>query len=237
MILKIREDANDYMQALKAWLSETENDAPEKMSEFFSDRLSEYEKHMSIWARAYERFARLLPEKCAEVLDLGCGTGLELDEIFKIRPDICVTGIDLCEDMLDKTKKKHPDKNLRLICGDYFAYDMSEDRWEAILSFESLHHFLPEKKLCLYKKIYRGLKKGGVFLLGDYMACCEEEEALLRTVYLQKRRRFSVPDEELVHLDIPLTLEHEEDLLRRAGFSAIDLTGCIDGAVLIRAEK
>ena len=39
------------------------------------------------------------------VLDLGCGTGLELDEIFRYFPDLAVTGIDLTREMLQQLKK------------------------------------------------------------------------------------------------------------------------------------
>ncbi|WP_367355490.1 trans-aconitate 2-methyltransferase [Atribacter sp.] len=50
--------------------------------------------------------AELLPETVVNLLDLGCGTGLELDEIFKIRPNIKVTGVDLSKAMLGILNKK-----------------------------------------------------------------------------------------------------------------------------------
>ena len=43
---------------------------------------------------------------------MGCGTGLELDKIWQINPQIEVTGVDLCADMLDKLLAKHHDKPL-----------------------------------------------------------------------------------------------------------------------------
>ncbi len=33
-------------------------------------------------------FADILPLECRKILDLGCGTGLELDRIWKRNPDI-----------------------------------------------------------------------------------------------------------------------------------------------------
>lgn len=208
----------EYMQGLKQWLQDTSDTPLEEMSDFFTKRLGDYEEHMEIWENSYQIFAGLLPSECQRIVDLGCGTGLELDKIWQKNPDIEVTGVDLCQSMLDKLLKKHSDKRLTIVCQDYFKYDFGNDKWDAVISFESLHHFLPERKKELYRNVYNGLKHGGVFILGDYIACCDEEEELLRSVYLKKRKQFAIPDDSFVHFDIPLTLEHEKELLQNAGF-------------------
>ena len=235
--MDIRENPEQHLQELRVWLAQTKDTPLEEMSAFFSARIDGYEEHMAVWEEAYRRFAELVPETCTELLDLGCGTGLELDEIFKRFPALHVTGVDLCTDMLDNLLKKHRDKNLHTVCADYFDYEMGENRWDVILSFESLHHFFPEKKLTLYQKIHRALQPGGVFLLGDYLACCEEEETLLRQVYLEKRAKASIPEERFVHFDIPLTLEHETGLMKAAGFRVIRPVDCINGAAMLLVGK
>ena len=106
-----------------------------------------------------------------------------------------------------------------------------------MISFESLHHFLLERKRALYRKIYESLKAGGIFLLGDYIAGCDEEETLLRGVYLEKRKQSGIPDERFVHFDIPLTLEHETELIQDAGFVIEKVLDNPDGATLIAAGK
>lgn len=231
------EQVESYMRDLREWLAGTADAAPEEMSDFFCKRLDGYEQHMAIWKHSYQRFAELLPEECRTILDLGCGTGLELDPLWRIHPDLHVTGIDLCNEMLDELKKKYPDKQLVTVCADYFQYDMGHDRWDAVISFESLHHFLPDAKLGLYQKICSALKAGGVFLLGDYIACCEEEETLLRDVCMEKRKRFAVPEDRFIHFDIPLTLEHELALLDQAGFRAGKAWDAPEEATLIVAKK
>lgn len=235
--MKIREDIEKHMQELKAWLAETADNELEDMDGFFAGRIEGYEEHMSVWTKAYERFARLLPEECRKVLDLGCGTGLELDEIWKRNPHIAVTGVDLCQTMLDKLQEKHGDKALTTVCMDYFMYDMGSEKWDVVISFESLHHFLPEKKIKLYRKIYDALKPGGQFILGDYIACCEEEEALLQSVCQEKRKKAGIPEDVFVHFDIPLTLEHETELLQEAGFVEIVVEDSIDGATILIVKK
>ena len=229
------ESKEKYLQDLKQWLQDTSDSPLEEMSDFFTKRLDDYEEHMSIWEKSYQIFAEVLPSKCKNILDLGCGTGLELDKIWQKNPDIEVTGVDLCQSMLDKLLQKHSDRRLTIVCQDYFKYDFGYDKWDAVISFESLHHFLPESKMELYQKVYHGLKHGGVFILGDYIACCEEEEELLHSEYLKRRKQFTIPDNSFVHFDIPLTLEHEKELLHNVGFI---IEKVLDGdATIIIAKK
>lgn len=226
-----------YIQDLKQWLADTRNSPLEEMADFFRKRLHDYEEHMSVWEESYRVFAGSLPPGCRNILDLGCGSGLELDKIWAKDPGLAVTGVDLCQDMLDRLQKKHSDKLLTLVCEDYFRYDPGSDKWDAVISFESLHHFLPEPKKVLYQKIFCSLKAGGVFLLGDYIACCDEEEELLRSTYLDKREKSAIPSGKFVHFDIPLTLGHESALLEEAGFVIEKVTDVPDGATIILAGK
>ncbi len=231
------ETKEKHMQDLRQWLQDT-CDAPlEEMSEFFTKRLDGYEEHMLLWEKSYQMFAEEVPLKCKAILDLGCGTGMELDRIWQRNPDIEVTGVDLCQSMLNKLLDKHPHKHLTTVCQDYFQYDMCHDKCEAIISFESLHHFLPEKKKKLYKKIFEGLKKDGLFILGDYIACCDEEEELLRSTCLEKRKQFAIPEDSFIHFDIPLTLEHEKELLLESGFAVEKVLDNPDGATIIVSRR
>lgn len=231
------ESTQKYMQDLKQWLTDTADTPLEEMADFFSKRLHDYEQHMAVWKKSYEAFAALLPTDCQNILDLGCGTGLELDQIWQLNPAIAVTGIDLCQDMLDRLLEKHKGKNFTPICQDYFQYDFGSEKWDAVISFESLHHFFPEPKKMLYQKIYHSLKQGGIFLLGDYTACCEEEETLLRQTYLEKRKQSAIPADCFVHFDIPLTIAHELELLRSAGFSAENVMDAPEEATIFIAKK
>ena len=67
--------------------------------------------------------------------------------------------------------------------------DLGAEQYGAVVSVESLHHFTPEQKLELYKKIHAALRPGGFFLEADYIACCEEEETLLRAESARRRAR------------------------------------------------
>ena len=198
----------------------------EKMGEFFDARLSGYENHQLTCiehAREFYPFtAGCLPQsRGTRLLDLGCGTGLELDYYFEMVPSADITGIDLAPGMLDELRRKFPDKELTLIPGSYFDVPFDEDSYDAAVSVESLHHFTKGEKIPLYEKLRKALKPGGYFILTDYFALSGEEERFLRAELLRLKREQNISDEAFYHFDTPLTVEHETEALIRAGFSTV----------------
>lgn len=198
----------------------------EKMSEFFDNRLNMYDDHQLNCidnARDFLRFtAENLPmTKDCHILDLGCGTGLELEEYFKLNPKAKITGIDLAPGMLGRLKEKFNDKSINLILGSYFDVPFDPDFYDAVVSVESLHHFTYEEKLPLYQKVLMALKKDGFFILTDYFSLSEEEEMKHRAELLRLKAEQGISDNEFYHYDTPLTIEHETDCLYQAGFSTV----------------
>ena len=200
----------------------------EKMAEFFEARLAGYDAHMLEnidGAREFYPFtASLLPkEPGSRLLDLGCGTGLELEAYFDLCPTVRVTGVDLSRGMLNALKEKFPEKELDLRCGSYFDLPFGAACFDAAVSVESLHHFTGEEKVPLYRKLWDALVSGGCFVLTDYFARTEEEEKSCRREALRLRREQGIPDGEFYHYDTPLTVEHEKETLRLAGFSRVEI--------------
>ena len=212
----------------------------EKMGAFFDSRLEGYEEHQLTaieGAREFYPFtASLLPEGEADILDLGCGTGLELDFYFERNPDARVTGIDLAPGMLAALRRKFPDKRLTLIEGSYFLVPLGEARYDAVVSVESRHHFTQAEKVALYLSVRKALRPGGYLILTDYFAASEEEEENCRLELEALRHLEKAPSGELYHYDTPLTLEHEMEALRMAGFSQIDVLGRWSSTVTIKAK-
>lgn len=214
----------------------------ELMDKFFEARRDGYEEHMLECiedARIFYPYtAELLPkDENAAVLDLGCGTGLELDEYFKINPTAKITGIDLSERMLEALRAKHKSKSLTLICGSYFKEELGESKYDAAVSVESLHHFTAAEKLPLYSKLYKSLKNGGYFILTDYFAKDNEYEEYFRKEYLRLKAEQGLNDDEFYHYDTPLTVEHESETLRTGGFSKIEVICNWGATYTIKATK
>lgn len=200
----------------------------ERMDDFFAARVDGYDEHMRMTIEGatdfYAYTASLLPaEKGARVLDLGCGTGLELEEYFRINPEADVTGIDLSEAMLKALKKKIPDRKIHLIHGSYFDVPFGEKEYDAAVSVESLHHFPVDKKETLYRKLYTALKDNGNFVLTDYFAESEELEKEYFQNLKQLKEEQGLSESEFFHYDTPLTVDHEVRILRQAGFSDVQI--------------
>lgn len=229
-------DNQEYLD-LKKWFEETADERCEDMSAFFDSRISGYEEHMSFWNEHYRRVAELVPENARTLLDLGCGTGLELDRIFERLPGIRVTAIDLCESMLDELLKKHGHRSLEVIRDDYFLHDFGENRFDVAVSVESLHHFTAEKKAGLFKKVYHALKPNGIYIECDYIASIPEIETLAFKECRRRRERDGISDGCYIHFDTPLTLEHELEAMREGGFDDAVLVENIKGTPIIVATK
>lgn len=202
----------------------------EKMAAFFDARLDGYDEHMLSdidSARAFYPFtAGCLPTNPdCHVLDLGCGTGLELEEYFRLNPTARVTGIDLAPGMLSALQAKFPDKALALVCGSYFDVPFGEGAFDAAVSVESLHHFTQAEKIPLYRKVRAALKPGGCFILTDYFALSEEEEARCRRDLLRLKAEQGITDGAFYHYDTPLTIGHETEALMEAGFPSVEILG------------
>ena len=198
----------------------------ERMDDFFAARVDGYDEHMRTNIEGASDFyaytASLLPiAEGACVLDLGCGTGLELEAYFALNPEASVTGIDLSGAMLKALENKFPDRKISLILGSYFDVPLGEEIYDAAVSVESLHHFPAERKEQLYRKLHAALKEGGVFVLTDYFAESGElEEEYFRNL-AQLKREQELPEDVFVHYDTPLTVEHEVQALKQAGFSEV----------------
>ena len=198
----------------------------EKMDEFFAARVAGYDEHMLSEIEGSKEFypytASLLPgHEGARVLDLGCGTGIELEYYYAANSGAIVTGIDLSAEMLKGLRKKFPEKNIHLINASYFEIPLGEDCFDAAVSVESLHHFTAKQKLNLYKKLVLALKKDGIFVLTDYFAETEELEKEYFQILKELKERQGITDDAFYHYDTPLTVTHEIDILQNAGFKDV----------------
>lgn len=213
----------------------------ESMSAFFEARLDGYDEHMlnevEGCREGYELMAKLVPANAATLLDLGCGTGLELDALFALRPDIGVTAIDLTKAMLDRLAEKHPHRGLELICGDYFKADFGKDRFDCAVSFETLHHFGREKKQELYNRIYESLREGGCYIECDYTVETQAEEDFFFSEFARIKKAQGPDDNEFYHYDTPQTAENLIQMFITAGFKSAEKLLKIGGTTVILCKK
>ena len=214
----------------------------EKMADFFENRLDGYDEHMMTNIESADEFypftAKQLPttENC-HILDLGCGTGLELEEYYPLNPSAKITGVDLSQGMLSALKKKFADKDITLICGSYFDVHFGMSLFDSAVSVESLHHFTKAEKVPLYAKLHRALKDGGYFVLTDYFSLTDEEEQMHRQNLSELKTEQGISDDAFYHYDTPLTVKHETEALLEAGFSSVEVLKNWGATYTIKAVK
>ena len=214
----------------------------ERMSDFFEKRLNGYDEHMLTNIESAREFypftAECLPKADGcRVLDLGCGTGLELEYYFALNPTARVTGIDLSQGMLDALSAKFENKDITLVCDSYFAVPFGENVFDAAVSVESLHHFTQKEKIPLYEKLCKAIKDGGYFVLTDYFALSDEEEQKHRETLLALKTEQGITDDAFYHYDTPLTVAHEIEALTAAGFTSVEVLEKWSATYTIRATK
>ena len=186
----------------------------------------------------YPFTAKQLPtdEHCC-ILDLGCGTGLELQEYYKLNSSAKVTGIDLSEGMLTELQRKFVGKDITLILGSYFDVPLGENVFDAAVSVESLHHFTKEEKVGLYSKLHIALKDDGYFILTDYFSLSDDEERMHRNNLIALKTEQGITDDEFYHYDTPLTVKHELEALVEAGFASVEVLNNWEATYTVKAVK
>ena len=214
----------------------------EPMAAFFEKRLDTYDWHMLNEIESAGEFypfsADLLPRHAgARVLDLGCGTGLELEFYFAQNPNACITGIDLSRGMLDALAAKFAERNVTLWCGSYFDLPFGERAFDAAVSVESLHHFTGAQKRGLYTRLCNALTPDGYFVLTDYFADTDEREAEFFTELARLKAEQGITDGEFYHYDTPLTVEHEMEALLGGGFDKVEILGQWGATATLKAVK
>lgn len=202
----------------------------QKVRTFFNEKIDEYDEVHSSFMDTKKELADNMDKYAKRILDLGAGTGLELIHLFELFPNAEVTVIDITENMLDKLKQRSFANHVKTICGDFFEVDFGHD-YDAVISTSALHHFKYEEKVKLYKKIYECLKNNGEFLNCDYIALTQEIEN--QQLY-ELEHNFN----EHKHIDTPLTIEHEKEILRALGYQYISSSNVSkENYSLIKAKK
>jgi SAM-dependent methyltransferase len=213
----------------------------EKMSDFFEARIDGYDAHMLNDIKGFkegcQKLAELIPDETRTILDLGCGTGLELDGIFKRFPRVSVVGIDLTQKMLDELKKKYAGNDIKLICGSYFGIDFGENTFDTAISCQTMHHFPYDEKVRLYRKIRRALMPHGLYIEADYMVTGQAAEDELRAENLRIRRELNIPPGEFYHFDIPFTVDNQIAMFNEAGFTSAKMVFRIENNTIILAKN
>lgn len=218
----------------------------EEMGAFFNDRAKNYNTAHLEYIGGIESkhvIASFLPDNAEAIIDLGIGTGLELEAIFKRFPDINVTGLDLADNMLKILRESYPDKNIELHCASYLDYDLGICRYDAALSVMTLHHYGYKEKAALYHRIYNCIKPGGLYIECDYMlslqeyANAQEMEDSYFSEFERLKNEQGITDGTKYHYDTPCTVSNQTKMLLTSGFKDVKEVWRQGNTVILMADK
>ncbi|MBI3812883.1 MAG: class I SAM-dependent methyltransferase [Nitrospinae bacterium] len=208
-------------------------------------------KHFQKWAKDYDSSKReriipgfhdfygavvkMIPFKKGgriNILELGTGTGMLTEMILSCYSEAKLTGIDLTDEMLLQAERKLKRFKNRLILkrGDFSTTSFGSD-YDAVISSLAIHHLTADGKKRVYKKIYKSLKKGGVFINADMV---KSKSVSIQKTYLKLWEGFmrdGKVDEEYIKrrfhgakkVDIYDTADEQLIWLKKAGFKDADV--------------
>jgi len=105
------------------------------------------------------------------MLDLGCGDGLFVHELFKDNPDLEATLVDASDEMLAAARRRlerHAATHfVKASFQELLADDPSDETFDFILSSLAIHHLDPDQKETLFRYVFSHLNPGGFFLIID----------------------------------------------------------------------
>ena len=129
----------------------------------------ERKRLLEILRSFYKHFIGNKPN--SNILDLGCGDGIIIQELLKIDNSIVATLIDGSQDMLNKAKDRMKEFGnfhfIRASFQEIINKNITLQRYDFIVSSLAIHHLTMEEKTALFKTIYSHLNVDGYFLNVD----------------------------------------------------------------------
>lgn len=211
-------------------MEKSEDNVPVEIGAFFNDKASTYDNHQKetiphflyrhmVVAGAVEETGREL-----RILDLGCGTGIELEMILARAPNARITCIDISDGMLEQLRRKYADslEQLEVMQGSFLDMPFREGHYEYVVSVLAMHHFTYPQKLNLYTRVRKALLSGGMYIEDDYYLAPEEEKQHLAW-HQQLLETGTISPDTGYHIDIPFSVARQRQVLLEVGFLKVEV--------------
>ena len=210
-------------------MSVEDTEATEVMAAFFDARAAGYDDHIrgyvfdpdTTFKQFYQAMSSPIPksDEPLQILDLGCGTGLEFEALFRRVPRALITGVDLSRNMLERLRERYTAHvgRITLVTDSYLTMPFGTQAYDHIISAMANHHLLHDTKRLLYTRIHAALKPGGSYVEGDAVTLVEMESQFLAE-YHQGAAGVPPAEDGHYHIDVPFSIDTQRSLLLEAGF-------------------
>ncbi|MEO8961654.1 MAG: class I SAM-dependent methyltransferase [Ginsengibacter sp.] len=180
-----------------------------------------------------EAAKRIKPDS-VHLLDIGCGAGNYTLKMLSKMPGLHCTLIDLSQPMLDKaftrvSEVAHDD--VRIIHGDIREIDLTENHYDIILAGAVLHHLRDNADWeFVFRKLFKVLTTGGCLMISDLVK--QETEVLNNLIwerygdYLEMSGGAVYKSKVLDYIekeDSPRSLNYQFDLMKKVGFTSVEI--------------
>lgn len=178
--------------------------------------------------------ARRIAPNATHILDIGCGAGNYTLKMLSKLPDLQCTLNDLSAPMLDRAYQrvsKSTTQSVVKLQGDIRDVDLENGKFDIILAGAVLHHLRDDSDWeNVFTKLFRLLKTGGCLMISDLVS---QDTAVMHDYmwerygdYLQgvngedyRRAVLEYVEKE----DSPRSMFYQLDLMKRVGFSQVEI--------------
>lgn len=168
------------------------------------------------------------------ILDIGCGAGNYTLKLYQYLSGFDADLVDLSQVMLDRAMQRiqpESDGKVKTIQGDIRDIPLETDRYDIVMAAATLHHLRNEEEWeQVFTKIYRALKPGGSFWISDMIKQSIEGIQVLMWQrygkYLEDLKNEEYREHVFSYIekeDTPQSVMFQIDLMRKAGFSEVDI--------------
>ena len=168
------------------------------------------------------------------LLDIGCGAGNYALKLLERLPGLNVTLIDLSRPMLDRANERVSAKTngmVQTVQGDIRQIELGANQFDVILAAQVLHHLRADTEWeSVFAKLYQALTPGGsLWIVDQTLHSTEPVQTMMQARYAEylrgiggeayQEKVFAYIEQE----DTPRPLLYQTDLLKRVGFSQIEV--------------
>lgn len=168
------------------------------------------------------------------LLDIGCGAGNYSLKLLQRLPGMDITLLDLSKPMLDRAAERVGNATagrVETLQSDIREIAWGEAKFDIVVAAAVLHHLRTDDQWeAVFTKIYRSLRPGGSFWVSDLI---EQSHPAVQAMamrrygdYLASLRDGTYRDAVFAYIekeDTPRPLMYQLDLLRRVGFTDVDV--------------
>ena len=173
-------------------------------------------------------------QKIQRVLDIGCGAGNNAIKLSQYVSPFDCDLVDLSLPMLERARARISEINtghIKIFQGDFRIIDLPEQEYDVILAAAVLHHLRDEQDWeSTFRKIYRLTAPGGSIWITDLVS---HETGAIQSLMWKRYAEYlcsvggeSYKDKVFAYIDkedSPRPVTYQMDLLRKVGFSHVEL--------------